>query len=293
MQYIEVVFTTPKEKEYLVELIPYELGQLGFESFQETEDGLLAYVQRQLFDADALAEAVKALPDGDEIVYSVCDAEYKDWNEEWEREGFEPIVIDDMIIHDCVHPIDVTPYIYNIVIDARLAFGTGTHETTQMMLRNMRSVIETLLDEGVGESEKTLRLLDCGCGTGILSIAASKMGTTEVVGYDIDEWSVENSHHNAQLNSINGCKFFLGDASLLGTEIGGTFDVVVANINRNILMHDVQQFAGMMHKGSYLIVSGFYTEDSEAITASFASQGLIPALPPLENHNWQSLVFTK
>ncbi|MDO5447291.1 MAG: 50S ribosomal protein L11 methyltransferase, partial [Prevotellaceae bacterium] len=169
---------------------------------------------------------------------------------------------------------------YNIVIDAKLAFGTGTHFTTQMMLHN-------LLLQNI---KPTTSVLDCGCGTGILSIAASKIGAAHVVGYDIDEWSVENSRHNADLNGIDNIEIHLGDASLLGTEINGSFDIVMANINRNILIADVSKFVSVMHTGSRLIVSGFYISDASDIADSFSTYGL-SLVSATDAHDWQSLVF--
>lgn len=280
MKYIEVKFTIPSEVGFLSELIPYQLGELGFESFQQTDEGLLAYIQQQLFNKDTLQETLLSLPQGEVLTYTVQDAEYKDWNEEWESQGFDPIEIEGkIIIHDCIHPVDATPYIYNIVIDAHQAFGTGTHDTTQMMLRFLTS-----------QPSPPESLLDCGCGTGILSIAAMKMGVRRVVGYDIDEWSVENSRHNAELNQCAG-DFFLGDASVLREAIEGTFDVVLANINRNILINDVPRFVKMMHADSVLAVSGFYTDDADTIIRAFAEQGLVPTPIKYESNNWRLLTF--
>ena len=155
------------------------------------------------------------------------EAEYRNWNEQWENEGFEPIVIDGRcIIHDTKHPAgDKAPDspTLDITIEARQAFGTGTHETTRMIVGELLKM-----------DLKGKRILDCGCGTGILGIVASKCGASEIVAYDIDEWSVENARHNAKLNGVKNMEVLEGDRNVL-SHVSGVFDVVLANINRNIL----------------------------------------------------------
>lgn len=182
----------------------------GFESFEDKPEGLTGYVQTSLFDKDALDESIKWFPiEGTRIEYKVEEAEDKDWNEEWEQTGFEPITIGDRcIIYDAKN--SEAPQLNNpdelcVGIEAKLAFGTGTHETTRM-------IVQTLLDMDLeGKS-----VLDCGCGTGILGIVAAKCGAKHVTAYDIDEWSVNNTRHNAQLNGVADIIEALeGDASVL------------------------------------------------------------------------------
>lgn len=278
MRYIEVKF--PKD-----DLLPYLLGEIGFESFIEEDNHLLAYIQQQDFNEEVLKQFGKP--------YTWKVAEYKDWNEEWERQGFDPIDIDGkIIIHDTIsstHSMEGLTDRISIAIDARQAFGTGTHQTTRMMLRQLLTVLNSKLST----DNSQLSLLDCGCGTGILSIAASKLGFHKVVGYDIDEWSVDNSIHNAKLNNVTNCCFLQGNASLLAKEnrVIGPFDVVMANINRNILLNDVPLFVGQMHEDSLLIVSGFYQEDAQIITTAFAKYGL-GMVRILSDDNWTSILFT-
>ena len=254
MKYYEVEFTISPLSADAADLLASLAGEAGFETFEETETGLKGYVQQSLFSVDALRECIEDFPfEGTSIIYNVREAEDRDWNEQWEQEGFEPIVISDqLVIHDGRH-LPETDSQVSIEIDAKLAFGTGTHETTRMICKQ-------LIDRSQGA-----RVLDCGTGTGILSIVALKFGATQAVGYDIDEWSADNARHNAVINRVDD-RFtsLLGDSSVLNT-VDGTFDLVLANINRNILLADMPRFISKMHNGSTLILSGFYTTDVQIL----------------------------
>lgn len=225
-------------------------GSAGYESFEDTDCGINGYVQKELFDEETLKENLNAFPlEYVKIEYSTEEAEDRNWNEQWEQEGFDPIIIDGKCrIRDIYHEVSDS-YPIDIEIDAKQAFGTGTHNTTQM-------IIQQLLDMDL--SGKCV--LDCGCGTGILSIVASKCGAKEVVAYDIDEWSTENTRHNAIINNVNNITAILGDVSVLNN-IKDTFDVVLANINRNILLNDMPAMTSVMHPGSLYVISGFYSTD--------------------------------
>lgn len=266
MKYFEVKFSIKPLNGDACDLLAAIAGEAGFETFENTDDGLTGYVQQALFDQQALDSVLQQLPMPDvSVSYTVSEAEDRDWNEQWEQEGFEPITVDNrLVIHDGRHlPATtngtVAPLL--IEIDARLAFGTGTHETTQM-------VCATLLDTDLTDK----RILDCGCGTGILGITAMKLGAHQCVGYDIDEWSVDNTRHNAVINSVDVTPL-LGDASILN-KVEGTFDIVVANINRNILLQDMPAFRQKMATGAKLILSGFYTEDIPLLQEKAAKLGL-------------------
>jgi ribosomal protein L11 methyltransferase len=217
------------------------------------------------------------------ITYHVSEAEDKDWNEQWEQEGFEPIIIADgkMIIHDGRHLPE--RYTLNstlsIEIDAHLAFGTGTHETTQM-------VCATLLEESL----KDKSVLDAGCGTGILGIAALKLGARNVTAYDIDEWSADNTRHNAVINQVDKhIKTMCGDATLLDS-IDERFDYVLANINRNILLQDMERFRKVMGTNGTLILSGFYTEDIPLLETKGKELGLT-LVRQRENNHWACIIM--
>ena len=281
MKYFEVEFTINPMSADASDLLAALAGDAGFETFEEAENGLKGYVQQSLFDEDALRSCIADFPiEGISIIYNVREAEDRDWNEQWEQEGFEPIIIPPLAIHDGRHLPEVESEI-SIEIDAKLAFGTGTHETTRMICKELISTVPEL---------EEVRVLDCGTGTGILSIAALKLGASEAVGYDIDEWSADNARHNAVINRVDE-RFtsLLGDASVIDT-IEGEFDLVLANINRNILLADMPRFVSKMHSGSKLILSGFYTADTPLLIQKAADQGLT-FVSQNQDQDWACLVF--
>ena len=306
MKYFEVAFTITPYSTDACDVVAALAGEAGFESFEETETGLLGYVQQALFEETTLKEAFEDFPfEGVSINYDVHEAEDKDWNEQWEQEGFEPIVVRgewrevrDIIIHDGRHlPNNISDQDIAIEIDAKLAFGTGTHETTRMVVKQMGTVLFCLTSHPQKLSNKKepspsvwKRVLDCGTGTGILSIAALKLGAREAVGYDIDEWSVDNARHNAVINRVDD-RFtsLLGDVSIL-KEVEGTFDLVMANINRNILMADMPMMHEKMVPGAYLILSGFYTGDIPMLTERAQHLGMTLVAQD-EDNDWACLVF--
>ena len=266
-------------------------------------------MQQQLFDQLTLQTALADFPfDNVDITYTIREAEDRDWNEQWEQEGFEPIVVrgkwrevrgkrnvQALIIHDGRHlPTDVISFHFplssflEIEIDARQAFGTGTHETTRMICTTLLDLFSNL--SPLTSHLSPLRVLDCGTGTGILSICALKLGAKEAVGYDIDEWSVDNARHNAVINRVDD-RFtsLLGDASILN-KVEGTFDLVLANINRNILLADMPAFKQKMAPDATLILSGFYTADCPMLIDKAASLGLT-LQQQKEYHDWACLVF--
>ena len=297
MKYFEVAFTLSPYSTDACDVLAALAGELGFETFMETEDGLTGYVQQALFNEQTLKETIEDFPfDGVSISYDVQEAEDKDWNEQWEQEGFEPIEVrrkmEDgrgIIIHDGRHlPVNITDQDITIEIDAKLAFGTGTHETTRM-------ICSTLLDLFGNLSPLTsplspLKVLDCGTGTGILAICALKLGASEAVGYDIDEWSADNARHNAVINRVDD-RFtsLLGDVNIL-KEVEGSFDLVMANINRNILLADMPMMHEKMAPGAQLILSGFYTADIPMLTEKAQSLGM-KLVAQEEDNDWACVVF--
>lgn len=265
------------------DLLADSAAEAGFESFEETEQGIDAYVQKDLFEQEVLDKNLHNFPIEDTAIsYCVEDAEDKDWNQEWEEQGFEPICVDDQIlIYDAKHPelhSTTSPDHIEIGIEAKLAFGTGNHETTRM-------IVSTLLNNNLYQK----RVLDCGCGTGILGIVAAKLGASEVVGYDIDEWSVDNAKHNAKLNGIDNMEVYFGNASVIN-HISGVFDIILANINRNILLNDMKTFRSVLNDGGFLILSGFYEEDVPTLLAKAQELGL-QEIGKRTDNNWTCLVF--
>lgn len=258
MKYQVAIFniSCPKELMQIArDLIAAAAGEAGFEAFEDTPDGLKGYVQNEQLDKQKLDDQIAALDIPQvSVTYTIKDAEYKNWNEQWEQTGFAPIEIDGRVtIYDANKYRQDNDRLHNhtlpIYIQARQAFGTGTHQTTKM-------IISALLDMELNDK----RVLDCGCGSGILGITASKLGASEVVGYDIDEWSVSNSMHNAELNHVSNLQVMEGDVKVLN-HICGLFDVVMANINRNILLHDMPAWKEVLNLDGMLIISGFYEDD--------------------------------
>ena len=300
MKYFEVEFTLTPCTQVAQDLLSALAGEVGFETFEETENGLTGYVQQSLFDESALQQTLACFPLEDtRIEYDVHEAEDRDWNEQWEQEGFEPIEVSSerlevrgkrsevrserLVIHDGRHlPELITDHsslITSIEIDAHLAFGTGTHETTQM-------ICQTLLERNM----EGRRVLDCGCGTGILGICALKLGAEKCLAYDIDEWSVDNTRHNAVINQVDDKLTVLhGDGSLLDSVDDG-YDVVLANINRNILLQDMSRFANATNPQGILILSGFYEADVPLIREKAGSMGF-RLLESKKNGEWICLVF--
>ena len=293
MKYFEVAFTLTPYSSDACDVLSALAGEVGFETFVETETGVTGYVQQALFDEQALKEMIEDFPfEGVSISYDVQEAEDKDWNEQWEQEGFEPIVVrgernvQALIIHDGRHiPETISENDIAIEIDAKLAFGTGTHETTRMICATLQELFT------IHSSLFTpVKVLDCGTGTGILAICTLKLGAKEAIGYDIDEWSVDNARHNAVINQVDD-RFtsLLGDVNIL-KEIEGSFDLVMANINRNILLADMPAMHKKMAPGARLILSGFYTADIPVLTEKAQSLGMTLTAQK-EDNDWACLVF--
>lgn len=283
MKYFEVDFQLSPLSQDACDILAALTADAGFESFEETQHGIRGYVQQPLLDRQALEDIVNNFPImGTNIIYTINKAEDKDWNEQWEQEGFEPIIVGNnrLAIHDGRH-LPSQPADISVEIDARLAFGTGTHETTQM-------ICEWMLDMPM----KGLRVMDAGCGTGILGIVALKLKANHVTAYDIDEWSSDNTCHNAVVNRVDSqLSVYCGDASLLDSKTAD-YDLVLANINRNILLNDMPRFCQIMKQDAKLILSGFYTEDIPLLEARGKEFGL--TLTGAKNRDkWASIIMQR
>ena len=290
MKYYAIKFNIQTSDDMLQvarDLLADSAAEAGCESFEDTDNGLTAYAQQEIWNQEEMDSQIENFPLLDtKITYTVEDAEDKDWNQCWEDEGFAPIIVDNkIVIYDAKHTTldELSALNTNaettIAIDAQLAFGTGTHQTTRM-------IVSTLLHSDI----EGKRVLDCGCGTGILGIAASKLGAQEVVGYDIDDWSVNNTRHNAEINKVENMEVLHGDSTVLN-HISGMFDIVMANINRNILLQDMHQFRDVMSGNSTLILSGFYEEDVPLLLEKAKELGL-EEYGRKTDDNWCCLALT-
>lgn len=262
MKYLEFSFRTTPCTEVVNDVLSAVLADAGFESFVEQPEGLLAYIQQSLYNEASVEAAINDFPLPDTAIeYSYVEAEDKDWNEEWEKNFFQPIVIGNRcVIHSTFHH-DVPEAEYDIAINPQMAFGTGHHETTSL-------VIGEILDSDMNGK----KVLDMGCGTSILAILARMKGAASCTAIDIDDWCVRNSIENIELNGVDEIEVCLGDASILADK--GPFDMVIANINRNILLADMQYYVARMNEGATLLMSGFYVDDIPLIKAEAERLGL-------------------
>ncbi len=279
MNYYELKLTLTPNTEINRDVCSAILSDLGFESFVESPAGLDAYIAEKLYSEEQLAEALATLPLIDtHVQYHIEYIKTQDWNEEWEKNFFQPIIIDNqVVIHSSFHQ-NIPPLKYDIVIDPKMAFGTGHHQTTSLMVSYL------LGQEVLGKS-----FLDMGCGTAVLAILAKMRGAQPVLAIDIDEWACENSKENILLNKTEPIEVLLGDASLLGNDI---YNVIFANINRNILLADIPKYVSCMKSGSQLFMSGFYEEDIPVIKEKCQEQHL-EFVSFKKKDNWVAVHFKK
>ena len=273
--YIEYTFTvTPKDP--AVEILIAELGSIGFESFVENENGVTGYIQKEDWNSTILDDIFVLNSDEFTIEYNQNEVAQTNWNAEWEK-NFSPIQVDDLV--SIRAPFHENPNLkYDIVIEPKMSFGTGHHETTHMMVQHLLQ-----LDL---ENKKTL---DMGCGTGILAIFAEMKGANPIDAIDIDNWCYENSLENVTRNNCENISVFEGDSSLL---VNKKYDLIIANINRNILLMDMKVYTNCLNENGVLLLSGFYEDDIPVIDAEVSKYNL-----KLENfikrNNWVALKYNK
>lgn len=271
MNFIQVNFSFETFEEFMADILAAELAEIGFDSFVPGENGMQAFIPENKFDESSLKQLIADYPIEVAVSYEIITVASKNWNEEWEKHYFEPIVIgDECVIHSSFHK-NVPEAKYDIIIDPKMAFGTGHHETTSL-------VIGEILKMDLSNK----KVLDMGCGTAVLAILAAMRGATELLAIDIDNWCTENSLENIALNNVSGIEVKLGGAELLE---GLHFDIILANINRNILLADIEKYAACLSSGGKLYMSGFYKADIPVIEAELNRNGL-ELIDFKEKNNW-------
>lgn len=304
MKYLEFTFRTVPESEDVQDVLAAVLAEAGFDSFVHTDrldlpavgrtenpevplmaepagnDAFKAYIKAELYDAEALDAALAEFPlPGVTVTYERAEAEDRNWNEEWEKNYFQPLNVDGRCVIASTFHKNVPDAEYNILINPQMSFGTGHHATTSQMITRL------LQDDMTGRE-----VLDMGCGTGILAILARMRGAKHCLAVDNDEWCVRNSLDNIALNAVSAIDVLLGDATAL--EGQGPFDTVIANINRNILLADLCRYVPCMKEGGDIYMSGFYVEDVEKIREEAERLGL-RFTDTIERDGWACVKCTK
>lgn len=258
------------------EILIAELGYAGFESFVETENGVLAYIQKNDWH-ETILDDIQILNSAEfEISHTFSEIAQTNWNEEWEK-NFEPIMVSG--ICSVRAPFHEKPEVlYDIVIEPKMSFGTGHHETTYMMIQHI------LKNEWTDK-----KVLDMGCGTAVLAILAEMRGAKPIDAVDVDNWCYLNALENVERNGCKHISVYESDASLLK---GRQYDVIIANINRNILLEDMEVYAACLNKNGELYLSGFYNEDLPAIVKECNKHGLT-FVENLEQNKWVAVKFVK
>ncbi|GAB3778929.1 50S ribosomal protein L11 methyltransferase [Spirosoma horti] len=260
------------------DILTAELAELGYESFVETDEGLNAYIIEPDFNEQALQELIAKYAAQTAIAYEVNSLEKRNWNAEWERD-YEPIEVADQVrVRASFHESDAR-FRYDIVINPKMSFGTGHHETTAMMMEQQLSL---------DFSGKTV--LDVGSGTGILAVLAAKMGAEKVLAFDIEEWAVENARENAELNDCPQVGVFMG--TIADVDPTSRYEIILANINRNVLLAEIATYTKLLTENGHLVVSGFYDHDAADIEQKAVAAGLVMA-NRLTTNQWTSLSFYK
>lgn len=277
MEYLEYTFSGLHDVSS-TEILIAMLNEAGFSGFLEKEGSLIAYIPETEFHENLLEELLNSVKQLTGIIkYSHTSIPETNWNAIWER-SFNPVAVEEKVhIRAPFHPADNTCE-YELIIEPKMSFGTGHHETTRLMVKSMLSL-----------DFKNRNILDMGCGTGLLGILASKLGAKSIMGIDIDDWACRNSIENAEVNSCENMQFKQGDASEI---IGLQFSIILANINRNILLSDLSAYSDALSSDGTLIISGILTRDKDIIVDEASQNGLI-FLNQIQENNWLSIIFKK
>lgn len=260
------------------EIMMAELAEIGFDTFLENETGFEAYVEEEGYDKSLLMTLKEKYDKPASLIFTFEKIQKKNWNEEWEK-NYEPIIVDDRcLIRAEFHKVE-KEYPFEITITPKMSFGTGHHQTTYLMIKNQMDI-----------DHQGKRVMDAGCGTAILSVMASKLGAIEVEAFDIDEWSVINGQENIEVNECNNITLHQG--KITDVNLSGKFDIILANINKNVLLDEIRIYSDFLKQSGLLLLSGFYKHDIDDLLqeSSFFKLSLLKSD---ERENWASLLLRK
>ena len=260
------------------EILMAEIAEAGFDTFMETEKGFEAYAEEKSFNEALVNEIKEKYAEVNPLLFFYDKVKKQNWNEEWEK-SLQPIIVDDKcLIRAEFHRIE-KKYPYEIVITPKMSFGTGHHQTTYLMIQSQ-----------MGMNHQNKRVMDAGCGTAILSIMASKLGAKEVEAFDIDEWSVINGKENIENNHCPDVRIYQGKITEMNFK--GRFDIILANINKNILLAEMESYSSFLGPQGQLLLSGFYVQDIEDIERGAQKHGL-KKINQLDRETWAAVLFEK
>jgi ribosomal protein L11 methyltransferase len=260
------------------DLLIAELAEIGFDTFMETENGVEAFVEEEKYDKPALQLIKEKYAALAPVVFSFDKIQKQNWNEEWEK-NYEPINVEDQCLIRAEFHKPHRQYPYEIIITPKMSFGTGHHQTTYLMVKSQLSI-----------DHKNKRVMDAGCGTAILSVMASKLGAAEVEAFDIDEWSVINGNENIEINKCE--HIHLQQGKITEVKINGKFDIILANINKNVLLDEISIYSDFMNEQGLLLLSGFYTHDIPDLLKESSKYNL-KEVKRDERETWASLLLKK
>jgi ribosomal protein L11 methyltransferase len=278
MDTIKITVSLAPYETWIADLLMGEMAGIGFESFVETEDGFEAFIPEKSYNREDLSEILDSHEKGCTLTWCLSVVPAQNWNEVWEKNYFQPLVISDMVVVRAPFHTDYPLCPFEIVIEPNMAFGTGNHETTSLMM-------EVMLEMDF----KAKTVLDMGCGTGILAVLASKLGCLTATAIDNDPWSFKAVSENVIINNTLNVLPLLGDGDSIPVR---TFDIILVNIQRNVILQDMEKYAEALHDGSYILFSGFYKEDLPAILEKASTFNLTLKQNSVKN-NWTVAAFQR
>lgn len=278
MNTIKVVVAITPAEEWIRDVLMSEMANAGYDTFVENELGFEAYLSKEFFSAVFLDSLLEQYAEDFVLTWSSEEIEAQNWNEEWEKNYFKPLVIGNRVVVRAPFHADYPACEHEIIIEPNMAFGTGNHETTSQVMEFMLEI-----------DFRGKKVLDMGCGTGILAILAGQLGADTITAIDIDQWAYEAVVENSTLNHVPQIHAVRGDASLLGHEM---YDVILANIQKNIILADLPKYQSVMKRGAFIVVSGFYEADLPDILKLAEELGLIFREKRVRN-NWTAALLER